>query len=83
MKKKLNFKKSGVGGDIVVNGGGDIADSAGEVGKIITAGHDTDQIGVFGEVDDATVMKLFLAGGKILSFTEFVGNNYPGREVGD
>jgi hypothetical protein len=39
-----------------------------------TPGHNTEEIGLVGEVNYAAIMKLMLAGFGVASFTKFMGN---------
>jgi len=47
----------------------------GQLVKIMAAGHDADQIGFLGQIDDTAVVELFFAGGDILPFAKLVGDN--------
>ena len=62
---------------------GDVFDGHSKFGEVLTPGHNADEIRTLGEINNTAVMKLFVAGIEILSFTEFMGNNKITRDSGD
>lgn len=70
-------------GDVLVSDVGDVSDGADEVIEVLAAGHNTDKIGTGGEVDNAAVVELFLAGVKVSPFAEFMGDDNVLGNTGD
>lgn len=51
-----------------------LVDKGGEFFKVVAPSHDTEEIGVVGIIDDATVVELKFVGFGKPTLTEFVGN---------